>query len=212
MNFTHENRAFQRIAADNRVRVKAKGRTALHALAINISLGGLALTAAQPLPVGTPCEVAISLFDGPGAGSILARGTVVRSGPGETAIQFARNLDQAQVERMVKPVRRSLATRFLAAYVTYFQVSQDPNYTGCEKYFGVGKATFRKVMASTFAGSIAAAVAPVFLLRHAIPPGHVPLKLVLALVYGLLWLGILHPLVDLSVFKVFKLKSERSRG
>ena len=206
MNSTSDQRQFERIPLEKPVQVRSKGRLACYAAAVNISMGGLLLGAAAPLPVGTPCELAIAVSDAPGAKTMLARGVVVRAGATETAIRFTKALDQTVLEKLVSARPVGPVAAFFRSYVDYFKVSQDKDYAGCETLFGVTQATFRKVIMSTFSVCIPLAILPVWLFRTAIPPGANLLKILLAFGYGLVWLAAIQPIADLMIFKYLRSK------
>jgi len=210
MNTLKDLREYERIPITNKVQVRTNGRMASYALAINISMGGLLLGAAPSLPVGSPCELAISIPNENGGTAVVAKGVVVRSGEKETAIRFLNTLDQALYEKVVANPSGVAGTPFIKSYVNYFKVSQDKNYTGCEKLFGVSKKTFKYVIMTTFAGCITMAILPVWLFHHLIPPGMNILKILLSFSYGLIWLAIIQPIMDLAIFRVIKYKNRKS--
>jgi len=209
MNTLKDLREYERIPIANQVQVRSNGRMATYALAINISMGGLLLGAAPPMPVGSPCEVAISLATN-GGKSVVAKGIVVRSGEKETAVRFLNTMDKSMYDMVVAPGPAGMGRSILNSYVNYFKVSQDKNYTGCEKLFGVSKTTFKNVILATFTGCIAVAILPVWLFHHLLPPGFNILKVILSFGYGLLWLAILQPIIDLTIFKIIRIKNQKS--
>ena len=199
---SHEDlRTFERIPIENRVRVRSGGRMAYYALAINLSMGGLLLGATPPLPVGSPCEVAIFLANG---GKKVVEGTVVRSADSGTAIQFAHTLENAAFSKILGSQAVFERTSLAKAYLNYFKVSQKPDYEGSEKLLGVTKATFRKVFLTTFCTSIPLAVLPVWAFHAALPPAPNWLKVILCFVYGFIWLGLIQPFADLAIFRVLR--------
>ena len=209
MNDPRDHRAFERIPVEGQVRVKTKGRISVYALAVNLSLGGLLLGAAPPLPVGSTCEVAITLAHVAGVKDVVARGTVVRSDDHGTAIRFASNLDNSLIEKIRQHPEGWFGARLATAYVNYFKVSQDKNYTGCETFFGVSKSTFRNVILSTFCGCIALATLPVWWFHNAIPALPNLLQIILSFGYGFLWLALVQPLTDLLLFRFLKSRKQK---
>ena len=210
MKSLNELREYERVPITNKVQVRSNGRMASYALAINISMGGLLLGAAPPLPVGSSCELAINLVNDTGGTSVVTKGVVVRSGENETAIRFLNTMDKSMYDMVVAPRPAGWARSALRSYVNYFKVSQDKNYTGCEQLFGVSKSTFKNVILATFSGCIAAAILPVWLLHHLIPAGSNILKVVLAFGYGLFWLAIIQPIADLMIFSYVRYKNKKS--
>lgn len=203
MNLTIEHRAFERVPIEGQVRVTADGRK-VPAVAINLSMGGLLLGAAAPLPVGSSCGLALSLPGRLDGEPVLAEGTVIRSDAKGMAIQFATALDRGRFETLLRRWRIAAGEGWIGSFINYFRVSQNAGYAGCEQLLGVDRATFRKVFLCTFCSIIPIAVLPVWLLRSAIPPGANAVKILLSFAYGLLWLGVIQPVVDLSIFRLQK--------
>jgi len=210
MNTSKDLRAYERVAIANPVKVRNGGRMASYALAINISMGGLLLGAVPTLPVGSPCEVAISLPGGSGAATVTTRGIVVRSGAQETAIRFLNTLDPSTYAKVVASSHAGFGRSMLNAYVNYFKISQDKHYTGSEAFFGVSPSTFKKVITATFTSSIALAILPVWLFQNLIPAWPNAVKVLLAFGYGLFWLAVLQPSADLVIFKIIRNRRKRS--
>jgi len=211
MKTLQELREFERIPIVNKVQVRTNGKMASYALAINISMGGLLLGAAPPMPVGSPCELAISISkDNNGGQAVVAKGIVVRSGEKETAIRFLNTLDRGLYDKVVAHQSLGAGRTFVRSYVDYFKVSQDKNYTGCEQLFGVSRTTFKNVIMTTFSACIALAILPVWLFHHLIPHGFNALKILLSFGYGAIWLAIIQPIVDLAIFRIIKHKNARS--
>lgn len=204
-------RASERIPIGHRVKVVPGGRRAALVFAVNISLGGVLLGAApSPLPVGTPCDVAILV---PGAGlsqAIRATGTVVRSDGLGTAIRFGQALgpDLIRVVARTGGAWRNLP--LIRAYVDYFQVSQSEDHTDAEALLGVSRGTLRTVFLTTFSTCIAAAILPVWLYRAALPalPGWE--KVLLSFAYGAVWLGLLQPTLDVLVLRILRRRSSKA--
>jgi len=211
MNTHDDQREFERIPIDNRVQVRTAGRVAAYALAIDISMGGLLLAAAPPLPVGSPCELAITVEHGSGGEAVVAQAVVVRAGEQGTAFRFLNALDRSAFATVVAQRPAGVVRSFVNAYINYFKVSQDEQHTGCERWFGVTRNTFRNVVLTTFCGCIGVAVLPVWLYHHLFPPEPNWLKIMLSFCYGLLWLAVIQPIVDLAIFRIMKSRSARIR-
>jgi hypothetical protein len=204
MNSATDLRASERIPIAHRVKVVPKGRMAALAVAVNISLGGMLLSAAPALPVGSSCDVSI-LVPGSGMGeTIRATGTVVRSDAHGTAIRFAQDL-RPEVVRTVTQAHGSWRTLpILRAYADYFQVSHSEDKTDCEALLGVSKSTLRTVFLTTYSICIPTAILPVWLYRAAIPAIPSWEKIALSFAYGAIWLGLIQPTVDVLVLRLLR--------
>jgi hypothetical protein len=212
MSSPAEKRAAERIPFQSRVKVMSKGRMIAYSLAINISLGGILLTAGQVLPVGSRCEVSI-LPEAKGQGLVLAAGTVVRSDTAGTAIQFLNTLGKESLQSLVMHGDLNPAGSFFQAYLAHFKVGQSENLADCEKLLGVSKRTYRAVFWTTFSSCIPLAVLPVWLLRESIPAIPIWSKILLSFLYGGLWLMIIQPSIDLTAFRFLRArKPSRSRS
>jgi hypothetical protein len=88
-----KERQFRRIPISYQVKVVAENRMIAYSTAINLSMGGLLVRGHEHLPVDTPCGVAILFGKGEPGRRVVARGTVVRSGPQGMAIAFSKALD-----------------------------------------------------------------------------------------------------------------------
>lgn len=205
-----EARAARRIAAGNRVNILVQGRVILAAIAVNISMGGLYLSASAPLPVGSPCEVAIFLPEGSGSEKFLAQGSVVRTAADGMAIQFAKMLGDQTLEVIANPPSPSAWTSLAHAYVSYFKVSQSNIGYDCERVFGITRRTFRAISTTSFLTSIPAAILPVWLLRASIPAIPDWAKIIACFAYGAFWLLLLQPLFDLAVIKLVRSRAART--
>jgi len=205
MNLPTHLRASERIPIGHRVKVVPKGRTAALAFAVNISLGGMLLgAAAPPLPVGTTCEVAI-LVPGTKLGqAVKATGTVVRSDAHGLAIRFAQALRPEVIQTVARTVGSWRNLPLIRDYADYFQVSQSEDRTDCEALLGVSKGTLQAVFLTTFATCIPAAILPVWVYRAAIPAIPIWEKVLLAFVYGAVWLGLIQPTLDVLVLRVLR--------
>jgi hypothetical protein len=196
-------RNYDRIPVQNKVKVLGKGRLALYAIAINLSLGGVLLNATPSLPVGSRC--AVTLFDG--AQSVNAIGTVVRSDGQGTAIQFAKLLATDKLQALAAhggPIRNALVD----AYLTYFQVGRNENNAGCETLLGVSRKTFKTVFYTTFTASIPLAIAPVWFFRAAIQGFPAWEKILACFLYGTLWYLLIQPTMDLTIFHFLRKRKQ----
>lgn len=199
MSSPEDKRTSKRIPFSSRVKVAAKGRTAFYAVAINLSLGGILLSASPAPAVGTRCVV--SLPSGGVAGkAVRAEGTVVRTGDQGFAIQFQTPLETRNYDRIAGQPTHSVFNSYLA----YFKVSQSENYAGCDSNFGVSPRTFRRVFLTTFYTSIPAAILPVFVFRGSLPPLPIWENVALSFGYGAFWLFVIQPSVDLAVFRTIR--------
>jgi len=210
MNSPSDLRASERIPIGHRVKVVPKGRTAALAFAVNISLGGMLLGAATPLPVGTSCEVAI-LVPGMKLGqAVKATGTVVRSDAHGLAIRFAQALQPEVIQAVVRTGGSWRNLPLIRDYADYFQVSQSEDRTDCEALLGVSKGTLQAVFLTTFATCIPVAILPVWLYRAAIPAIPIWEKVLLSFVYGAVWLGIIQPTLDVLVLRALRMRRART--
>jgi hypothetical protein len=212
MTRSSAGRAAKRVAIANWVNLLFRGQVILAALALNISASGLALNAADALPVGSPCEVAIFLHKGENSERYVTRGTVVRSGVGGVAIQFAQVLGGKALATIAKSAVAPAPGRWLQAYRDYFRVSQSQSEVECRRVFGITRQRFHTLTTASFLGSIAASLVPVWLLRAHLPAASVAIKITLALAYGAFWLLVLQPGVDLAMIRVLRRRSIRSRN
>ena len=196
MNASADHREFERIPVQTKVRITGKGRIALYAIAINLSLGGVLLNATPSLPVGSRCN--ITLFDA-AEHTILMPGTIVRSDAQGTAIAFAKELPKDNLQALAShagPIRNAVVD----AYLTYFQVGRNQDNAGCERLIGVSPRTFKTVFYSTFSASIPMAIAPVWIARATIQAYPTWEKIAACTLYGLLWYLLIQPTMDLSIF------------
>jgi len=210
MTGTIESRTAKRIPVANRVTVMVKGRVMLAAIAVNISMGGLLLSAAEPLPVGSQCEVAIALPESNGAESFIAQGRIVRAGSNSIAIQFAKMLGDQTLSVITAPATETLGGSLVRSYLNYFKVSQSRIGYDCERVFGVTSKTFRMISTTSFIACIPAAILPVWALRAYIPAVPDWAKIIAAFIYGAIWLLVLQPFIDLAIFKLIKVRTQSS--
>ena len=208
VNTLDEHREFKRTSINNWVQVRSDGRAVDRALAVNVSMGGLLLVPASPLPVGHPCDLAISLADGHSGFAVVARGMVVRCGERETAFQFLNALDKSLYKKVVARRPAGAGQSLVDAYSHYFNVSRDERHTGSERWFGVSSSTFRNVTLATFLACIGLAIAPVWLWRHVLTPEPEWLKILLSFCYGWIWITAIQPSINLALFRTLKFNSE----
>lgn len=86
----NERRDFIRIPFTTRAEVRAGGTTARATGEIDVSMSGIRINTADPVPAtDTPCDVLIALESSTAdAVEIAIKGTVVRSEPGSIAVHF----------------------------------------------------------------------------------------------------------------------------
>ena len=94
-------RTHPRIPIGYRIMVVTDDDMVAYISARNISTSGLLLAPPLALPVGGRCGVVIFLMDSELGRRVVARGTVVRSGPDGTAIQFQKGIEKESYEALV---------------------------------------------------------------------------------------------------------------
>jgi hypothetical protein len=203
MGTTADHRIYQRIPFTQKVKVVAMGRVVAYAVAINIGLGGVLLSAA-PLAVGSQCRLTIPVPDGEGIKRILTEGTVVRSDAGGTAVQFAKALESDSFAYLFRESSRISFGSILSGYQAYFRVSRNQDLADCERLLGVSKRTFRTSFYISFFSCISLAVLSVWLLRNSIPAAPNWVKVMFSFFYGAIWLTIIQPAIDLTVFRILR--------
>jgi hypothetical protein len=200
MSTSQDLRRFERVPCSSKIEILSKGRMVAYAMAINIGMGGMLVAA--PLPVGSQCQIAVP--DAAGIHPLLVDGTVVRSDAGGAAVKFARTLEAASLDTLIhQPAGGPLGALF-ASYRAYFRVSQNKDLADCESLLGVSKQAFRATFYTTFASCILLAILPVWLFRGLLPVAPNWLKIVLSFGYGSIWLAIIQPAMDLTIFHVLK--------
>lgn len=212
MNAVPDQRTHERIPFSQKVKVVSMGRIAAYTVAINIGMGGVLLRSATNLPVGTQCRVAIPVPDGDGTRPLLAEGLVVRSDEGGTAVKFLSLIEQTSFHSLAAQAEGSLLRSILGSYQAYFQVSRNQDLADCEKLLGVTKRQFRTTFYITFFSCISLAILSVWLYRPSMPAAPNWLKIVLSFAYGTVWLGAIQPTIDLTVFRVLRLRRARSHA
>jgi len=195
-----DQRTFERIPFGQKVKVVSMGRMVAYAMAINLGMGGVLLKAASPLPVGRKLRLDIPAPGGEGIKRIVTEGTVIRSDMEGTAIQFLSPLELSRFHNLQGRIAESSGHTILAAYQAYFQVSRNQDLADCEKLLGVSKQTFRTTFYITFISCISLSILPVWIYQGSIPAYPNWVKVVLSFVYGAIWLAIIQPSVDLTVF------------
>lgn len=205
-----ELRQSERIPLDRPVKVIRNGRIFASVPAANLSQGGIRLNALMPIQIGSPCEIAIPR-DGDEAEDLKTEGIVIRNDDQGTVLQFVSTLAKASVESVVYSALAGSPHSLLESYRNYFRVSRSKNLEHCESLLGVTKAQFRAVFYSTFSASMVLAILPVWILRASIPPYPNGVKILLAFVYGAIWMLFLQPTMDLVVFRLLK-KARTPRG
>lgn len=206
MSSPADKRRYERLPAHGEIRIKGKGRLGIYAIVLNVSLGGVLLSATPSLPVGSQWNVSLR---SPGAAQVQALGTVVRNDEGGTALSFARELTPNNLKSLTALPEKGAG--IISAYLTYFQVGRNDQNAGCEHLLGVSRRTFRTVFYSTFSASIPLAVAPVWFARAAFQPWPVWLKISLSFLYAGLWLMVLQPTLDVAILHFLR-KSKAPAG
>ena len=209
MSPMNDQRASKRVPFRQQVKVVSVGRMVAYAMATNIGMGGVLLSA-SPLPVGSQCQVAIPVPGGSELERIVAEGTVVRNDASGTAVRFTKTLESSRFDHLLQPAGTPFGS-LLASYRAYFQVSRHQDLADCERLLGVSKRTFRTTFYISFVSCISVAVLSVWLLRSSIPAAPNWIKIALSFVYGAVWLGLIQPTIDLTVFHFLRHRPH-SRG
>lgn len=210
MSVSKNERTFERIPYNQRVKVFTKGRMVAYAMAVNVGMGGVLLHASPTLPVGSQCRIALTGPDGDNAPHIEAEGTVVRSDGGDMAVKFASALEATSFGTLVQTATAAPFFPLFSAYQNYFQVSRSQDLADCERLLGVSKRTFRATFWVTFASCISLAILPVWLFQNSIPAYPNWVKIVLSFIYGAVWLAVIQPTLDLAVFRVLRHRHQAS--
>ena len=93
-------RQYRRIPIAYQVKVIADDRIIVYSKAINLSMGGILVSARDQLPIGSHCGVAILLVDGEPGRRVVTRGTVMRTDQHGMAIAFSKALDPESEEAL----------------------------------------------------------------------------------------------------------------
>ncbi|MBK9796371.1 MAG: PilZ domain-containing protein [Holophagaceae bacterium] len=197
-----DSRTCGRIPIAQPVQLVPRGRSATYALVLNISLGGLLLSAAPSLPVGSPCKLVIPPAGDTIGAKILVEGTVIRNDSHGMAIRFANQLEGSTFEAIARQPAMSLMSSIAAAYLNYFKVSQNKNFQGSQELLGVSPSVFRRVFLTSFTLCIPLAILPVWVLKDSMYMIPDWLKIMMSFGYAAVWFAVIQPLVDLSVFRV----------
>jgi len=204
MNMPSDLRASERIPIKTKVHVATKGKMALIALATNISMGGVFLSAAPNLPVGSSCSLSIFPSDKQDGTKIQIKGVVVRSDANGTAVKFSNSLDKSVYESFTKNTPVGFGRSLIDSYFAYYRVCQSKNHEGCEELFGVNRRTFNTVFLSTFCTCIPLAILPVWALKTGLPSAPNWVMIAASFGYATVWLGVIQPTIDLSVFRIIR--------
>jgi len=200
MSRASDQRTFERVPFGQKVKVVSKGKMVAYAMAINIGMGGVLLNASPILPVGSQCRLAIPVPGEEGLQRLNAEGTVVWSTAEGTAVKFVRTLEPSRFEALVQMTRVSSHRSPLDSYLDYFRVSMSKDLADCERLLGVSKQTFRTSFYLSFASCISLAILPVWVLRSSIPAIPDWTKVLLSFGYAAVWIAVIQPAVDLTVF------------
>jgi len=210
MNMPSDLRASERIPIKSRVQVVAKGKMVLVALATNISMGGVMLSAGPNLPVGSTCSLSIQPSSTRDGTKIQVKGVVVRSDTNGTAVKFFSPLDKNIYESFTHNAPITTGHSLVDSYFAYFKVCQDKNHQGCEELFGVNRQTFNRVFLSTFCACIPLAILPVWALKASLPSAPNWVMITASFGYATIWLAVIQPSIDLSVFRIIRLLKSSS--
>jgi hypothetical protein len=200
MTTSHDLRRFERIPCSYKIEILSKGRMVAYAMAINIGMGGMLVAA--PLPVGSQCQIAVP--DGAGTHPFLVDGTVVRSDAGGAAVKFTKTLEATSFDTLIHQSPGNPLGALFASYRAYFRVSRNKDLADCESLLGISKQAFRATFYTTFASCILLAILPVWLFRGLLPAAPNWLKIILSFGYGSIWLAIIQPAMDLTVFHILR--------
>jgi hypothetical protein len=212
MAISSEMRESARIPIVNAVDIHFDGHENLLALAVNISLNGLFLRGTGPLPVDGDCHVAIALPQGPRGGRFLAEGRIIRSGDEGTAICFNQSLGWETLNFITGSSRVAatmLGGSLLGSYLDYFRINRFRTERDCQVAFGISCRTFARVTLATFLASIPLALLPVLVFREALLALPNWTKLLAGFSYGVVWLLVLQPLMDLTAFRLLHWMDDR---
>ncbi len=201
---SRDQRTFERIPFSKKVKVVSMGRMAAYAMIINIGMGGVLLQSATPLPLGSQCQVAIPMPGGDGIRHMMTEGTVVRSDAGGTAVKFVQTIEPSTFDTLIRRTTGAPHSSILANYQAYFQVTRNQDLADCEKLLGVSKKAYRTTFCITFVSCISLAILSVWLFQSSIPAFSNWIKIALSFGYGAIWLAVIQPSIDLTVFHFLK--------
>lgn len=202
MNPQADKRASQRIPFRHRMRVLANGRMVATVLAVNLSMGGMLLSAGPSAPVGSTLEVAL-----PGAEAGSIRGTVVRSDAQGIAVQFAQALEASTFQSLTTAQEPGWIASAVLAYKQYFQASQSQQDAVYQRLLGIDRAQFKRIFYATFFSCAALAVLSVWAFRGLVSAYSNPVKIGLAFAMAGIWLMAIQPTLDLAVIRFFRRRS-----
>jgi hypothetical protein len=206
MRTSDDSRACGRIPIGKPIQLVTRGKAVSYALAINISMGGLLLSAAPSLPVGSQCKLAIPPAGKILGAKILVEGTVIRSDSNGMAVRFATLLEDSTLEAFAKQPAWSLGSTLANTYLNYFKVSQNQHFEGAMQLLGISPAVFRKVFLTSFSCCIPLAIIPVWMFKGSVVLLPIWLKILMCFGYATVWFGIIQPISDLIIFKIIKEK------
>jgi hypothetical protein len=212
MSNSLDSRACGRISIRKPIQVVTRGKAVSYALAINIGLGGLLLSAAPSLPVGSSCKLAIPPAGDLLGANILLEGTVIRSDSNGLAVRFATLLEGSTLEAIANQPALSLGNTLVNTYLNYFKVSQNEGFEGAMQLLGISPVVFRRVFLATFSCCIPLATLPVWMIKDSIFLLPVWMKVLMSFAYATIWFGVIQPISDLLVFKFIREKHPVTRG
>lgn len=204
MNRASELRTSRRVPFTKQVKVLGVGKAVICVLAVNISMGGVLLSASSPLPVGVHCKLEIPATKVKGGEKLQVEGTVVRSDVNGTAIQFATPLENRMLESVSTAGSSHFGARIARTYLNYFKVSQDKEHRGSWELLGVSPSTFKTVFMTSFLTCIPLAVAPVWVVKNSLPLVSNAMKVAAALGYVAIWFVLIQPIIDLTAFWIIR--------
>ena len=88
MEQSSNRREFTRVQVKLQVELMSGGNVVIQGQLVNVSFNGMLLECDVTLPLGTTCQVFLSLDGAQGAPCVQARGTVSRIEPSVMAVQF----------------------------------------------------------------------------------------------------------------------------
>jgi hypothetical protein len=144
----------------------------------------------------------VAIYQGNTGGPVITEGTIHRSDEQGTAIRFSHPIGESTFAMLVRGAGRSAS--FVQSFRDYFRVSADPQHADSQNLLGVSGRTFRMVFLTTFSASIPVAILPVWLARASIPALPVSAKILLSLAYGGLWMLVIQPSLDMTVFRFLR--------
>ena len=208
MNQPADQRGSARIPFSKRVGVVVNGRLLSSVAAINLSLGGMLLAPLPLLAVGSRCEVDIVHVAGMHK---VQEATVVRHTNLGTALQFATPLQNESLASFVATPVPSVVNRMANAYMNYFKVGQMASTSECERLFGITLKEYKRVFTISFVTCISLAILSVWVFRSLFFPFPTWAKIAMSFTYGFIWLAVVQPAIDLSVFWFLRRRAVKQR-